>query len=645
MSVSGTSHLVDLGPLGQPGSEDTCLARPEPVDLGGHRYFLVRDARGPRLLSSVCPHQGGTVALTETCFECPQHGWRFDLQSGECLSGPSAHLTEVPVAVRNGRLVAEIPDAALVAPASRPGRTVWPADFMIRLVGHACLEIRSAGFTLLTDPWLVGPAFLGAWVTYPNPAVDPATLRPDAIWISHEHSDHFHKPTLKAFRRETPIYVPDFPNGRLVRELRSMGFTRVQAMRFGEPYDVGPGLRITCFEPPGLWNDAIVLMDIGGVRLLNINDAGVNHRIASLIGPVDILTSAFNPASSYPFAWNHLSPEARAPIIDRARAGMLRMLQQAVKRYQPEYLVPFASHFTLWHPSHRTYVDAYRRNTLDDVLRVFQGSPVHVIDMLPGGWWEPATGTIDHGPDRTDLYDPERMRRWLDETFDQAVFDAHHPAKAALHQDEVEAYFHRLNDVPDIAFCEDLTVTVEGRDADPVAIPPIPPIEVSFEIRSGRLSTLHRRPVEPNLVIQVPLNVLRHLIRDQASWDEAHIGFWCHFSRTPDVYSAGFWRLLQAPYFLRPAPETDSSGAQPATHREPIAVDVSVAELIERFGGPAERVLGRYGLHCAGCPHAPAESLTLAAHRHGVGPASTERLIRELNVVLRREIRADRHAT
>jgi CMP-N-acetylneuraminate monooxygenase len=632
-----TSHLVDLGPLEEPREKNACLAPPRPVDVGGHRYFLVGDARVPRLLSSVCPHQGGTVAITETCFECPQHGWKFDLQSGECLSGPSAHLTEIPMAVRDGRLWAAIPAATMLTPASRPRRAEWPADFMIRLVGHACLEIRSAGFTLLTDPWLVGPAFLGAWVTYPSPTIDPATLRPDAIWISHEHSDHFHKPTLKAFDRGTAIYVPDFPNGRLVRELRSMGFTRVQAMRFGEPYDVGPGVRITCFEPPGLWNDAIVLMDVGGVRILNINDAGVNHRIASLVGPVDILTSSFSPATSYPFAWNHLSPEERAPIIDRASAGMLRMLHQAVKRYQPEYLVPFASHFTLWHPSHRAYVDAYRRNTLDDVVRVFRASPVEVIDMLPGGWWEPASGTIEHGPDRTDLYDPERMRRWLDETFDQAVFDAHHPAPGALDREEVEAYFHRLNDVPDIVFCEDLTVTVEGREADQAAIPPI---NVSFEIRSGRLSTLRQRPVEPNLVIQVPLNVLRHLIRDQASWDEAHIGFWCQFSRTPDVYSAGFWRLLQAPYFLRP-----TAGAPAAALPQSIAVDVSVSELIERFGEPAERVLGRYGLHCAGCPHAPAESVTLAAHRHGVGPASTERLIRELNVVLRREIRADRHAT
>ena len=46
--------------------------------------------------------------------------------------------------------------------------------------------------TEAADPWLDGPAFLGAWV--PSPAADAsgADLRPDAILITHEHSDHFH---------------------------------------------------------------------------------------------------------------------------------------------------------------------------------------------------------------------------------------------------------------------------------------------------------------------------------------------------------------------------------------------------------------------------------------------------------------------
>ena len=63
------------------------------------------------------------------------------------------------------------------------------------------------------------PAFLGAWTQYPPPVVDVTTLRPDAMVISHEHSDHFHEPTLVEFDRSIPIFIPDFPNRRLVERL------------------------------------------------------------------------------------------------------------------------------------------------------------------------------------------------------------------------------------------------------------------------------------------------------------------------------------------------------------------------------------------------------------------------------------------
>ncbi len=569
----------------------------------------------------MCPHQGGAVAEIDGCFECPQHGWRFDLRTGQCLSGPAAELAHVPVTVKEGHLYAEMAPSRAPQTSRRPP-VEFPHDLRIRLAGHASLEIQHAGFTLLTDPWLTGAAFLGAWVTYPESQIDPATLRPDAIWISHEHSDHFHKASLAAFDRRTPIYCPDFPNQRLPRELREMGFAKVQTMRFGQAYDVGPRLRLTCYEPPGLWNDSIVLIELDGIRILNINDAGVNHRIASIVGPVDILTSAFAPASSYPLAWSHLPVGVKSEIAERSRLGMLRMLHQAVKRYSPRYLVPFASHFTLWHPSHREYARLFRKNTLDDVLRAFRSSPVPVIDMLPGGSWEPATGRIDHGGDRTGLYDWPRVESWLDRTFDQSVFNHYHPPAGALARDEVDEYFLRLNAVPDVDFCEDLTVTIEGMEAGRVAL------ETSIAVASGQVSILRKRPSTANLTMQVPLNVLRHLIQTGASWDEAHVGFWCTFSRTPDVFSAGFWRLLQAPYFMRGiSPPTGDRSAEIAAH-------ANVAELIERYGGQADRILGRYGLHCAGCPHSAAESVALAAQRHGVDAAHTARLLRELNAVL-----------
>ena len=42
----------------------------------------------------------------------------------------------------------------------------------IKLLAHACLEIKYNGFTLLTDPWLAGPAFHGSWIQYPAPSCE-----------------------------------------------------------------------------------------------------------------------------------------------------------------------------------------------------------------------------------------------------------------------------------------------------------------------------------------------------------------------------------------------------------------------------------------------------------------------------------------
>ena len=61
------------------------------------------------------------------------------------------------------------------------------------------------------DPWIEGPAVFGSWITYP-----PSNIRVEdlpkihGIFISHEHSDHFHEFTLKKFDKHIPIFVPDF---------------------------------------------------------------------------------------------------------------------------------------------------------------------------------------------------------------------------------------------------------------------------------------------------------------------------------------------------------------------------------------------------------------------------------------------------
>jgi len=48
---------------------------------------------------TVCPHRGGPLdeaALDDGCVTCPWHGYRYDLRSGRCVSGPRLRLARSP---------------------------------------------------------------------------------------------------------------------------------------------------------------------------------------------------------------------------------------------------------------------------------------------------------------------------------------------------------------------------------------------------------------------------------------------------------------------------------------------------------------------------------------------------------------------
>ena len=71
-------------------------------------------------------------------------------------------------------------------------------------LAHACLLVEAGGVRLATDPWLDGPTYLGAWWHFPEPAARGADLRADYVYLTHEHVDHFHEPTLRALPARPP---------------------------------------------------------------------------------------------------------------------------------------------------------------------------------------------------------------------------------------------------------------------------------------------------------------------------------------------------------------------------------------------------------------------------------------------------------
>jgi nitrite reductase/ring-hydroxylating ferredoxin subunit len=60
--------------------------RTRTIEIDGGRYAV----------AAVCPHLGGPldrVQVEDGCLVCPWHGYRFDVRTGECVSGQALRLT------------------------------------------------------------------------------------------------------------------------------------------------------------------------------------------------------------------------------------------------------------------------------------------------------------------------------------------------------------------------------------------------------------------------------------------------------------------------------------------------------------------------------------------------------------------------
>ena len=101
---------------------------------------------------------------------------------------------------------------------------------------------------------------------------------------------------------------------------------------------------ITSYEPASNFNDSIQLFEIGELKLLNLNDAGINYKIADAVIPVDILFSTFGSgASGFPLCWTHLNSDDQFKILDRQFKSRIELLAKASKVYRTKYILPFAS--------------------------------------------------------------------------------------------------------------------------------------------------------------------------------------------------------------------------------------------------------------------------------------------------------------
>ena len=599
---------------------------PQSVEVSGRKYILSQDTENrPIIFSSECPHQGGTVeVIDDECLQCPRHQWEFDPETGDSTTVTSESLTTYELNSRDGYLYADLPHADTVLDFSVPEDNSRRPT--INLLSHATLSIEYNGFKLVTDPWLDGPAFLDAWTQYPPPScdVDAVTSETDAIWITHEHPDHLNPRTLNHFSNETPIYVPELNYRRLATRLHELGFENVHSLPTDTPYQLTEDVEAVCFESNSTWNDSILALNCGGFKILNFNDAGINWKVNRAIPNADLIAAGFAfGASGYPITWNHLDVEQKKQMIRERNQQCLQQCEQFVEMFDADYLLPFAKFFELVQPEHKPYRELMEKNRPSDVAGYLADHKVTVLDLLPGETWYGQDENIERRPNRERFFDEEFKERYLQNTFESQEPVVNESFN--LTHSELATYFESLADSKLVSKIEDFAFTLSLTSENET-------LNTVIRIRSGNIEyrptdepiSIGELEAEHHVTMSCPAELVQYVVRNNRSWDDIHIGYWCDFNRHPDEYNLEFWRLLHAPWEAR----NDTMRIADRYDIETELTSTTMADLVEKED--VQDILATYGLHCAGCPQGIGEDIIEAARIHGLDPDQARQLVDEL---------------
>lgn len=249
----------------------------------------------------------------------------------------------------------------------------------LQTLGHASIALYRDGEAplLLTDPWLVGSVYWRSWwlQNYPDDATLDWLAGSAHVYVTHEHPDHFHMPSIRRLGSGPDYLFPALAERGFLGHMAEHGFCAA-IVPPGRWQAIGAGVAILSLP---LWNDdSLLLIDTPNALILNFNDAKplpsvvkAVRRLADRIGKPRILLASYSPASVI----NSFS-DGSGPVMLKSPADYVGYLCTLCEALGAHVYLPFASQASyeradsLWANELRT--------TFADLERFWAG-PTHLL--------------------------------------------------------------------------------------------------------------------------------------------------------------------------------------------------------------------------------------------------------------------------
>lgn len=145
----------------------------------------------------------------------------------------------------------------------------------IKFLNHASVVVSTNDAVILTDPWFFGKAFNDSWALIPEPLIDHKFLNEiDFIFISHEHPDHFHIPTLKSLpleiKSKITILFQKNNSDKMVDAFKMLGFEKIILIKNRKKHKITNNTAVE-IDQIGSMDSALIISNQNEV-IVNMND-------------------------------------------------------------------------------------------------------------------------------------------------------------------------------------------------------------------------------------------------------------------------------------------------------------------------------------------------------------------------------------
>lgn len=220
------------------------------------------------------------------------------------------------------------------------------------ILSHAGLCVDHNGVRIVSDPWLIGSCYWRSWWNFPEPPADLISdLKPNYIYLTHLHWDHFHGASLrKLFAPTTPVLVPKLHTTRMLDDLRWLGFRNVAELPHGKCIRLGDDFTLSSYQFNLLGVDSAMILSGGGRTILNSNDC--RHfgwplqQIIKAYPRIDFVLRSHSSAASIPYCiegYRDMFPDMRT------QRNYIEEFSRFALHIGARYAIPFASNHCFLH--------------------------------------------------------------------------------------------------------------------------------------------------------------------------------------------------------------------------------------------------------------------------------------------------------